>query len=172
MTKYKIRKLSPEDWCEYKTIRLESLRDAPDSFGSTLNREASFTPEQWQARLRVSKNIFDSVAYSAIVDHSSIGLVSCVVHASGDESAHLYQMWVSPGFRNGGVGTALLEHAKLWANDRGVRSLLLSVTKSNSEAISLYRAAGFMPVGKTEPLRDGSVLQSQFMRLNLAASEA
>jgi len=53
MSNFEIKSLSECDWREYKTIRLESLQDSPDSFGSTYEREISFSPEQWKSRLRI-----------------------------------------------------------------------------------------------------------------------
>jgi len=171
MNNIKIKELSDSDWREYKSIRLKSLQDSPDSFASTFEREVSFEPEQWKSRLQISPSIHDAIALSAIDDQSFIGLLSCVVHAPDTETAHLYQMWVSPQYRGMGVGTALLDRVKQWAISRGSSNLLLSVTTINFEAISLYRSIGFYSIGNTEPLRDGSNLRSQTMSLKFDAND-
>jgi len=171
MSQYKIIELSTSDWSEYKSIRLNSLQDSPDSFGSTYEIEAAFTMEQWKSRLSVSPVTHDSLALAAVADKSFIGLVSCVIHTSDSKSAHLYQMWVSPNYRGMGVGTALIDRAKKWAASSGVRKLLLSVTTVNAEAFSLYQSIGFHPVGDLEPLREGSSLQSQPMEFEQGESD-
>ena len=46
-----IREVTPADWEVMREIRLAALQEAPYAFGSTYAREASFTQEQWLARL-------------------------------------------------------------------------------------------------------------------------
>ncbi|MDP2284085.1 MAG: hypothetical protein Q8L06_08090, partial [Pseudohongiella sp.] len=46
-----IRPLTPSDWQRYKSIRLRSLENSPDAFGSTFERELTLTDEEWQARV-------------------------------------------------------------------------------------------------------------------------
>ena len=119
MDEFEIIELSESDWRDYKSIRLDSLRDSPDSFASTYEREVSFRPDQWKSRLRISSTIHDAVAIAAVSDKSLIGLLSCVIHGPDVKTAHLYQMWVSPGFRKRGVGSALVDHVKSWAVSKG-----------------------------------------------------
>lgn len=159
--------LSEYDWQNYKLIRLESLRESPDSFGSTYERECEFTTEQWKSRLRIASSQHDALAIAAVIDKCFIGLLSSVIRKSETSTAELYQMWVSPDFRNQGIGTALILAMKSWAADKGVEKLRLSVTTINIEAVSLYQSIGFDPDGNTEPLRAGSMLQSQIMEMKI-----
>jgi len=172
MNGLKINVLSESNWREYKSIRLESLQDSPDSFASTYEREAAFTTEQWRSRLRVSASIHDALAIAAVSNQKYIGLLSSVIHSPNTNEAHLYQMWVSPEYRGEGVGTQLVDRVRLWAVDRSIRKLLLTVTTTNIEAISLYQTIGFMPVGVVEQLRSDSDLQSQVMQMELCAADS
>ena len=167
MSIYEIKELSDSDWRGYKSIRLSSLQDSPNSFASTYEREASFSTEQWQARLRISSSIHDALALGAVVDESFVGLLSCVIHKPDTSSAHLYQMWVAPEYRGKGVGMALVDRIKSWACQRDVENLVLSVTTINTEAIALYKKLGFYSVGDSEQLRPGSKLKSQTMEITL-----
>jgi len=172
MSKFEINELLESDWREYMSIRLESLQDSPDSFASTYERESSFSSEQWKSRLRKAPSIHDALAIVAVANQQYIGLLSCVVQTPEAISAELYQMWVSPKYRGLGVGTALVDRARTWAVDRNIEKLLLSVTTTNSDAISLYESIGFSPIGTMEPLRTGSALQSQIMQMMLCADDA
>jgi len=163
MSKHSIRELSATDWFNYKAIRLMSLQDSPDSFGSTYEREVLFKTDQWKSRLNGSSTAHDSVTFAAVYEDTFIGLLSCVIQAPSTNRAKLYQMWVRPEHRGNGVGVDLVTRAKQWAYSRHVSNLSLSVTMINSDAINLYSKLGFKAVGETESLRPGSDLKCQIM---------
>ena len=43
-----VRATGPGDWELVRDVRLAALRDAPDAFASTYEREAAYTEEQWR----------------------------------------------------------------------------------------------------------------------------
>jgi GNAT superfamily N-acetyltransferase len=81
--------------------------------------------------------------------------------------AALSQMWVAPTHRGRGVGQKLLEAVIAWATAQNVAALDLGVTCGDSPARRLYERAGFKPLGEPQPLRPGSTLLAQPMRLAL-----
>ncbi|MCP5347241.1 MAG: GNAT family N-acetyltransferase [Pseudomonadales bacterium] len=167
-----IRVLSMDDWGMYKSLRLGSLEDSPDSFGSTLERETAYPDEEWMSRLDPSDRAASALPLVAELNNVPCGLAWGVVHDKSSKVAHVYQMWVKPDARNRGVGRKLLEAIILWARDSHLRSLALAVTTTNKEAVWLYRSSGFLSVGGTEPLRPGSVLMVQPMILEISANVA
>lgn len=167
MSEYSIKELSESDWLLYKAIRLNSLKDSPDSFGSTYERESAFQTDQWKSRLKIPPSARDAVMLGAVVGSTYVGLVSCVIKGAAARSATLYQMWVAPEFRKDGIGRALLEGVFKWASRHNVTHVSLSVSTTNIAAISLYNSAGFEPTGVIELLRPGSVIETQTMEVVL-----
>ena len=143
MTDFVVDTLPPENWTRYKAIRLRALKDSPDAFGSTLERELGFSDEQWQERLR---NPETGTFVATSVGGKDIGLA---VGAPYDGTAGLFAMWVAPEARNMGLGKAMVEAVCDWARTEGYSIVSLDVAIENAAAISLYRAMGFTPNGKT-----------------------
>ena len=88
------------------------------------------------------------------------------------EAAYLYQVWVAPSCRGLGTGRALVDAVIAWATAADAKYLTLGVTCGDTPATRLYTRAGFKPFGEPEPLRPGSALLEQRMRLELRGSAA
>src|SRR5215468_9624977 len=67
--------------------------------------------------------------------------------------AEVKRMWVSPTVRGLGLGRRLLAELEAVAEARGVRALRLETNQTLTEAIKLYRSAGYQEVSafNTEP---------------------
>jgi GNAT superfamily N-acetyltransferase len=64
----------------------------------------------------------------------------------GDEPAELKRMWVSGEVRGLGVGRRLLAELEARALAEGARTVHLETNRSLTEAIALYRSAGYEEV--------------------------
>jgi DNA-binding MarR family transcriptional regulator/GNAT superfamily N-acetyltransferase len=73
-----------------------------------------------------------------------VGCVALKLH--GRSPAELKRMWVSPSGRGLGLGRLLLEEAEKHARKMGARTIRLETNQSLSEAIRLYRRAGYLEV--------------------------
>ena len=162
----KIRPLAPQEWEIYKELRLRALIDAPDAFGSTLAREEAFSDNRWQNRL-AGDDASWNLPLLAEVDGEPVGLGWGRIESSDPGTANLYQVWVTPSHRGFGLGKLLLDAIIFWAKKKNARYLELGVTVEDSPALHLYTRAGFKPVGEAQPLRQGSKLLAQSMRLKL-----
>ena len=64
----------------------------------------------------------------------------------GDEPPHLKRMWVAPEVRGLGLGRRLLAELEAQAAAHGAGTVRLETNKALTEAIGLYRAAGYREV--------------------------
>jgi GNAT superfamily N-acetyltransferase len=167
MEMLRTRKLAAQEWPTYKALRLQALADSPDAFGRTLEEALRQPDEHWSSRLAAGAGSDLDLPLLAEVDGVPAGLAWGRIEATSLEAASLYQMWVAPAYRGLGAGRMLLQAAIDWARDRKAGYLELGVTLADSPAMRLYKRAGFEPVGEPQPLRPGSELLGQTMRLTL-----
>lgn len=80
----------------------------------------------------------------ASVDGES--LCSGAVKAIGPRTGSLKRMWVADSARGLGIGRRMLEALEAQARELGLKTLRLETNKALSEAIALYRSAGFREV--------------------------
>lgn len=153
-----IRPLGPDDWAVLRDVRLRALADAPDAFGSTLEREQAFGEADWRRRVGGVGPVL--VAYDAEEPVAMGGLFV----PDDDGPAMVWGMWTAPDARRRGIGRQVLDALLEWCRDRG-RDVVLDVTEGNPAARALYVGRGFRSTGRREPLRDGSPLRVEELRL-------
>lgn len=163
MTEITIAEFGADEWERLKTVRLRALRDAPDAFGSSYERESAFTPEKWLERLT------GSWWRVAVVDGADAGLV-CVRVEEG--TAHLLSMWVAPEARNRGVGSLLVDAAIEHARGQGLEEMELWCVDHNTAARALYTRKGFTPTGKTMALPSNPDIPESHYALSLLFRQA
>ncbi|CAM0558053.1 GNAT family N-acetyltransferase [Vreelandella titanicae] len=163
MSDVKSRVLTPQDWQLYKLARLNSLEDAPDSFGSTYEQEVTLSDTEWQTRLDLKWRGLDALPLIAELEGQAVGLAWGVIHEPDTKMAHIYQMWVSPALRGKGIAKSLLYEISTWAVNKGCECIKLAVTTSNEAAVGFYTSSGYLPTGPLEALRVGSALMVQPM---------
>nr|WP_283102869.1 GNAT family N-acetyltransferase [Shewanella abyssi] len=148
--------LTPPDWRKYKALRLASLQDSPDAFGSTYQKEINFDEAQWRVRLDAEPQTKSILPLVAVIDAVAAGLAFGVRHNPNDRTIHVYQMWVAKSARGYGIGRLLLQKIVDWAVLMDVELVSLEVTATNIAAVKLYQTMGFKAEAALEPLREGS----------------
>lgn len=162
-----IRTMTAEDWTHYRDVRLRALADAPDAFGSTLEDERGLPDEHWQKRLAAASVSGRDLPLMAWWGGVPVGLAYAKADASAAGVINLFQMWVDPAHRGRGIALAMLDSVMLWAKSIQATALQLGVASGQGAAMRIYLKAGFTPSGLAEPLRPGSQLLSQPMRLEI-----
>ena len=155
-----MERLKEEDWARFRELRLRSLLDSPDAFGSTYGDESSQGEPAWRdwaaGRWRGGK----AAVFVGRADGMPVGTATAAEYDAEPGVAYLYAMWVAPDARGAGLGRALLDAVAGWARDRGCDRLMLSVTESNEVARHVYEACGFVDTGERRALREGSDAQT------------
>jgi GNAT superfamily N-acetyltransferase len=157
----RVERLREDDWAVFRELRLRSLLDSPEAFGSTYGDESSWTEGPWRDWAAGRWRGGTAVVFAGRGDDgAAVGTATGAEYDAEAGVAHVYAMWVAPDARGAGVGRALLDAVAGWARDRGCDRLVLSVTESNETARRFYEECGFVDTGKREVLREGSEMHT------------
>ena len=77
-----------------------------------------------------------------------VGVIGFYANDLKDRIAHIMYVSVLDGYRNFGIGGALLDKAIASARDLGMNTIRLNVLRTNDCAISLYERRGFVLLGE------------------------
>jgi ribosomal protein S18 acetylase RimI-like enzyme len=139
-----IRTLTADDAASFQALRLRSLKDHPEAFGSAYEDEKD-TPLS-QTIDFLSQPIADRFIIGAFVDDTLVGIVAAYRDGlrKSKHRGHIGAMYVTPEARGHGIGRLLLTDAiaHLRAID-GIEEITLAVTVGNDSARALYASAGF-----------------------------
>ena len=141
----KIKALTPEDWRAWKKLRLESLQNAPASFGSSYLEEVNWPDSRFEDTLKTDTII------AAFDHHELIGYVG-FHRFNALKTQHRGLVWglyIVPEFRGKGIADTLMQSIITFAKAHVVQ-LHLSCVTENLAAIALYKKHGFTVYG-TEP---------------------
>ncbi|MBO0685922.1 MAG: GNAT family N-acetyltransferase [Candidatus Dormibacteraeota bacterium] len=154
-----VRRLTPSAWEAWRLVRLRALAEDSAAFGSTYDREAAWSDEEWRTRT--------AALAPFVVEEDGRLVASAGLVTDAEGVPHLVAMWVDPETRRRGIGTSLLDAIVGVCRAAGHRVLRLGVTQNNHAARSLYCQHGFVETGRTTPLaRDPRVIEHE-MELKL-----
>ncbi len=143
------RRLAPEEWPLARDLRVAALSDAPDAFGSTVDRERSLPASAWRERL--SGNAWFAVFHAA----EPVGL-ACGVRLGAPEERELTGVWVAPRARGTGVGDALVAAVRDWARGEGADRLTLVSPRATRRRSASTGATGSRPQRSRTPAPPGT----------------
>ena len=134
-----------EKWLEVRPAREEDRRPLALLLAAVAEErdgiatEPPVEVEAWAANWRLEGTLV------AVAAGDLVGSLSVEVSPFGFGAI---AMGVAPQWRGRGVGSALLAAAIVWARERGLHKLTLSVFPHNAAAIALYRKFGFIEEGR------------------------
>ena len=165
MKTIEVRKSTSDDGPRLKEIRLLSLRDEPDAYGSTFDEAVLYSDDQW-ATMASERNYFLALANDDPVGMSSGGLFPPFPGARW-----LYGMFVKKEHRGTGVAVDLVRAVANWARQDGSDTLGLHVTRSLGRARAFYSKIGFNDVGTPSPMDRDARLLLMTMTTDLRTNE-
>jgi ribosomal protein S18 acetylase RimI-like enzyme len=125
-----------------RALRLQALRDSPEAFSSTYERELARTTEDWRRWMA------PGVTFILEAGGEPRGLVAGSQDPHDFSVVHLMAMWVHPDVRGSGAADALVSSVKVWAAEVGAKQVRLNVVESNSRVRRCYERAGFRATGR------------------------
>lgn len=143
-----VRPIVEADLAQYRDLRLEALRLAPEAFGEDHAEALARPGSQWLERLRRQVGGAHSAVLVAANGGTLVGMTG-VYRVHGVKRRHNATVWgvyVRPGWRGTGVGRSLLASAIEWARTAGVARVSLTVA-GDGIARQMYARFGFREVG-------------------------
>lgn len=154
------RKLLPEESKAYRTIRLESLEQFPESFGASYQEALKI--EKFQIERDIEEQTFGRFVLGAYADDLLTGI--CTFVTSDKNSGTIYQMYVKREFQGKNIGQGLIEAVILEAERQfNDIEIFLEVAPGNDKAYNLYRKTGFLEVINTSSKDLSSCIKMKYI---------
>jgi GNAT superfamily N-acetyltransferase len=157
-----VRRVRADEWRALRDVRLRSLADAPDAFGSTYAESLERPDEWWRNRAAECAESDDQTLVLAWNEEEPVGIAGAFAEG---EVWFVISMWVDPAWRRSGMGRELLDAAVAWLRSVDDRPIRISVTDGNDAARRLYEDYGFRDTGASEPLRSNPKLMISELEL-------
>jgi ribosomal protein S18 acetylase RimI-like enzyme len=129
--------IKKDEYLRFKEIRIRSLKEDPNAFGTTAEQALSWPIESWISQ---TSNIPTFIAKEGLID---LGVVRVASDQENVNVVWIISMWVDQKGRGKGIGKKLLEEAILWSKRNGYSLIKLDVADFNTAAIKLYEKMGF-----------------------------
>jgi len=131
------QQLADTEWLRLKIIRLKALRESPDFFLSTYEKERAYDDKKWQSEFGRGEWTVGSI------DGRDVCLLGVTEAGIPPNNHCLEYMWVAPGYRRQGIGFELVIGAMERLFRSGTSLVHLWVLDGNNGAVSVYKSLRF-----------------------------
>jgi ribosomal protein S18 acetylase RimI-like enzyme len=156
----RFRYLTRSQWSLLRDTRLNALKDSPNAFLATYDKEDGYDQEQWKGEFDRGKWIIGEIAgkpvcLMGITREPNTPLTEC----------YLEYVWVAPDHRRSGFASYMLEYVLGDLKASGIRTVFLWVLDDNDAALLLYKERDFVSTNGLQPLEaDPARSERQFRR--------
>jgi ribosomal protein S18 acetylase RimI-like enzyme len=137
-----VERIGPDEWQEWRQLRLEALREAPRAFCSRYADVVTWNERRWRERLTAPGGCW--------LARGERPLAMAAAWPEGDRY-WFGSVYVTPAGRGRGLLDGLLGAAAGWGREAGARALHLEVHEENGAAVAAYRRLGFTETGGRRP---------------------
>ena len=125
---------------------MDFRRSVPDDASGIADIEAATFPDPWD--FRSVTDLITTEGAMCFTARDGDRVVAYVIGRLIAPEGEIYRVAVDPDYRRRGIAYRLLDYAVKTSRGKGLESLFLEVRSMNHPAISLYRAYGFVEVGR------------------------
>ena len=171
----RIRRIEPADGPLLCRTRLHAIADQPGDTTATLGQTEALTAEHWARAAEANASGSTQATFFAVDDavdpEGAVGMVGAYI--MGDRVATMVGLWSAPGYRDIGVGEALLETVVAWATSSGADQLRMWVVERNEHSRRFYEEHRFKASGETMPYElDPRVTEVEMLRSLVESGDA
>lgn len=138
-----VSRLKQDRYNDFKTLRLESLIEDSQAFGSSYEEEINFPDEVWKSR--ITNMLF------AMDNNQLLGMIGFLPRSrlKTCHVADIFSFYVRKEHRGLGIGWKLLnESLNIIEKNQEIRKITLGVNSEMEAAIHLYSKSGFTISGR------------------------
>lgn len=138
-----IQKITPDDWEDYKKIRLEALQAEPQAYMTTYEQAKLYSDEDWK------KYTTTATILIAKTDTALIGTIGAYYKTENNKLfAVVIGVYLNKDYRGKGMGRQLLDSVIEEIKREGVvKTVKLWVNTEQVSAVKLYERSGFKVIG-------------------------
>lgn len=151
--------LTEDEWYRLRDVRLTALRESPETFLASYDRELTYGEDEWRAE-------FSRGEWTVMVDQGqTVGLLGTTRKpGTSSEEHYLEYMWVSPEFRRSGVASSLIRTVFGRLCSSGIATVSLWILDDNKPAKRLYEQFGFVSTNEKQPVSENPARSEERMR--------
>lgn len=159
---FQLWQLTPDRAEEWRDIRLEALRTAPDAFGSSI--------DEWDGRplADFAARLSDCELWAAGPvpgQPQAVASWEAGISPAEPDLGWVMSVYVSPAMRGRGLGDAIFARLVERAERAGMTRMGLHVGQNNLAAQALYQRAGFVPTGAPPMLNERGNWEIEMRRM-------
>jgi hypothetical protein len=129
-----VERIGEKDWAAFREIRLRSLLDSPEAFGSTYGEESGRAERAWRdwaaGRWRGGAA---AVFVGRDVDRAIVGTATGAAYDVEPGVSHVYAMWVAPdSTRSSGGPATKVTHGSFFRSPSRTTSRAASTRRAGS----------------------------------------
>lgn len=155
-----IVRLPITEWQSYKSLRLRALKEDPQAFGSSYEKEIQHPDEKWQSRLADNELLVFAKMNGLVV-----GMMGAFQTDSDkiSNSATVYGVYVSSEARGKGISGKLIEELLNLLKGNDIATANLTVNKDQQAAVGLYKKYGFWVTGEEESIMGDGLKHTELL---------